>query len=178
MMKMKYTKVLPLAVLILVSCTARVTFTSSRTPTPEPTPTGDKFPTATVTRDPAKGDIEGRLAWFESSTSTSMPINKVNLEINGHTGSYPRYTARADQNGHFKFSNIEPGDYGFGIYLNLQLHERLCDAPQYIYGTDLKWLHYATWLKGEIWHDILFSSVDVTVDPGETVVLDFVLKCP
>lgn len=107
-----------------------------------------------------------------------VSVTRVNLEINGHTGDYPRYTTRTDQNGDFKFANIQPSDYGFGIYLNMKISERQCEAPEYSYSRDLKWLHYATWSKVDVWYDILFSSVDVTVDPGETVALDFVLKCP
>src|SRR5688572_1830333 len=124
------------------------------------------------------GNIEGDLSWLDASISTSTPIKRVNLEINGHSGKHPRYTAKVDQKGHFIFANIEPGDYGFGIYINVPFTERLCEAPEYIYGTDLGWLHYATWLKGDVWYDILFSNTDVVVAPGETVVLDFVLKCP
>lgn len=124
------------------------------------------------------GNIEGNLSWLLSSTSTSLPIEGVNLEINEHTGDRRHYMTRADANGHFIFANIDPGEYGFGIYLNLQLDERKCETPEYVFGQDLGWQHYATWFKVDVWYDILFSSTDVKVEPGETVVLDFVLKCP
>jgi hypothetical protein len=179
---MKYTNLFLLLVSILASCGAPATPAPTQTFTQESTPksileiTGT--PAVTVTPDPEMGNIEGDFSWLESSTSTSVPIKGINLKINGHTGSYPRYATEVDQNGHFRFSNIEPGKYGFGIYLNLPISERRCEAPEYIYGTDLDWLHYSTWLRGDIWHDIIFSSVDVTVDPGKTVVLNFVLECP
>lgn len=179
--KMKCAKLLALAVLFLPSCAAPETVPPTQTFTPAPstsTPIASGTPTLTVTPDPAMGSIEGDLSWLMSSTSAALPISGVNLEINGHTGNNPRYTAQADQNGHFKFANIEPADYGFGVYLNLQISERQCDNPEYVYGRDLKWVRYATWLKADVWYDILFSSVDVTVNPGEVVVLDFVLKCP
>jgi hypothetical protein len=54
----------------------------------------------------------------------------------------------------------------------------MCEAPEYEFNRDLGWLHYATALRGDIWYDILFSSEDVTVLPGQTVFVDFVLKCP
>ncbi|MBI5824896.1 MAG: carboxypeptidase regulatory-like domain-containing protein [Chloroflexi bacterium] len=179
--KMKCAKLLALAVLFLASCAAPETVTPTQTFTSAPstsTPSAGGTPTRTITPDPAMGSIEGDLSWWMSSTSAALPISGVNLEINGHTGNNSRYTARTDPNGHFKFANVEPADYGFGVYLNLQISERQCDAPEYVYGMDLKWVHYATWLKADIWYDILFSSVDVTVNPGEVVKLGFVLKCP
>jgi hypothetical protein len=168
----KYVNLFLLLVPILASCGAPATsaFTQESTPSSILEPTG--------TPDPGVGNIEGNFSWLESSTSTRVPIKGINLKISGHTGSYPRYTTELDQNGHFEFSNIEAGKYGFGIFLNLPISERRCEAPEYIYSTDLEWLHYATWLRGDIWHDIIFSNVDVTVDPGKTVALDFVLKCP
>ncbi|MBI3153325.1 MAG: hypothetical protein HYZ21_14410 [Chloroflexi bacterium] len=180
---MKYTRLFILVALFLASCAApaRVTPTQTFTqesPSPTSTPDVDGTPTLTVTPDLAMGNIEGNLSWLIASTSTTMPITRVNLEINGHTGDYPRYTTRTDQNGDFKFANIQPSDYGFGIYLNMKISERQCEAPEYSYSRDLKWLHYATWSKVDVWYDILFSSVDITVNPGETVALDFVLKCP
>lgn len=102
----------------------------------------------------------------------------MNLELNGHSGSYPRYTAKTDADGHYVFANIEPNDYGLGIYFNLPVDKRMCDAPEYEFNRDLGWLHYATALRGDIWYDILFSSEDVTVLAGQTVFVDFVLKCP
>ncbi len=183
---MKYKRFFLFIVLTLASCAAPVTEVPvpTQTFTLAPTlsfPTDTPFigrPTMTVTPDPALGSIEGNLSWLLTSTSANVPIKGVNLEINGHTGSNPRYTIKTDDNGYFKFSNIEPGEYGFGIYLNLQLSERRCETPEYVYSQDLQWLHYATGLKIDVWYDILFSSVDVVVNPGEAAVLNFELKCP
>ncbi len=181
---MKPRRFFMLIVLALASCAAPLTETPVPTQTftleptfPSPTNTVGA-PTMTVTPDPVLGSIEGNLSWLLASTSTNVPIKGVNLEINGHTGSNPRYTIRTDENGYFKFSNIEPGEYGFGIYLNLQISERRCETPEYVYSQDLQWLHYATGLKIDVWYDILFSSVDVIVNPGEVAVLDFELRCP
>jgi hypothetical protein len=168
--QVKYVNLFLLLVPILASCGAPATPTFTQGSTPNSS--------LEITGTPGVGSIEGNFSWLESSTSTSVPIEGINLKISAHTGSYPRYTTEVDQNGHFKFSNIEAGKYGFGIFLNLPISKRRCEAPEYIYGTDLEWLHYATWLRGDMWHDIIFSSVDVTVDPGKTVALDFVLKCP
>jgi hypothetical protein len=170
--QVKYVNLFLLLVPILASCGAPATPTFTQESTPS------SILELTGTPDPGVGNIEGSFSWLKSSTSTRVPIKGINLKISGHTGSYPRYTTELDQNGHFEFSNIEAGKYGFGIFLNLPISERRCEAPEYIYSTDLEWLHYATWLRGDIWHDIIFSSVDVTVDPGKTVALDFVLKCP
>lgn len=176
---MKPSKLLLLFVILLASCASPATLTSTQTSAP-PTSTVEVVgtPTINVTPDPTMGHIEGDFSWFFSSTSTSAPIGLVNLEINGHTGDYRRFITKVGSNGHFTFGNIEAGDYGFGIYFNLPVSERMCETPEYVYGTDLDWEHYATWLKVGVWYDILFSSIDVTVKPGETVVLDFVLKCP
>lgn len=171
---MKYLNLLLL--FFLTSCALSVGPVPVSTLTPEIDIVGTL--TSTVTPDPNMGSIEGDFSWLESANNTSSPIPGINLEINGHTGNQKRYATRVDQNGHFTFGNIEPGDYGFGIYLNLRLSEKRCDAPEYVYGTDLGWEHYATWLKVEVFYDILFSSKDVVAKPGETVVLDFVLKCP
>jgi hypothetical protein len=89
-----------------------------------------------------------------------------------------RYTAKVDDQGHFSFEGIDPNHYGLGVYLNLPVDERLCPAPKYEYSQDLEWVHYATALRGDIWYDILFSSKDIVLDSGETVVVDFILKCP
>jgi len=124
------------------------------------------------------GNIEGNISWLASIKSTRVPISNVNIEINGHSDTAPRYTTKTDLNGNYIFINIEPIEYGFGIFLNLPINKRLCEAPEYLYSKDLGWLHYATALRGDIWYDILFSNQDVMVSPGKTVVIDFVLKCP
>ena len=180
---MKYTKLSLLVVLLLVSCAAPATPAPTPAFTQEPTSlisTGDVSNTTPIpiTIDPAMGNIEGNIAWLDPIKSTKVPIHNVNIEINGHSGSTPRYTTKTDLNGHYTFVNIEPIQYGFGIYLNLPISERLCEAPEYIYSEDLGWLHYATALRGDIWYDILFSTKDVMVNPGDIAVLDFELKCP
>ncbi len=175
---MQYNKLYLLMVLILVSCAA------PETPAPTPTFTQEPiFPTSTVevtsqTPDPATGSIQGNISWLDPATSTRLPVKTVNIELNGHSGSNPRYTAKTDSNGFYSFVNIEPIKYGFGIYFSIPISERRCDNPEFSYDVDLDWLHYATALKGELWFDIIFSNTDVAVKPGEVVVMDFVLKCP
>jgi hypothetical protein len=176
---MKYTKLFLLVVPILASCTAPVTPT--RVFTEEPTTSiPDIISTATipVTIDPAMGSIEGTISWADSLESAGDPIGNVNIELNGHSSSTPRYKIKNDPSGHYKFVNIEPIDYGVGVYFNLPITQRRCEDPEFIYGQDLGWQHYATALREDIWYDVIFSSKDLTVKAGETVVMDFVLKCP
>lgn len=180
---MKYRKLFLLVILVSVSCAAPATPAPTQAFTQEPaTPTSIFEVSGTapipVNIDPAMGNIDGNISWLDPIKSTNVPISNVNIEINGHSGSNPRYTTKADLNGHYTFVNIEPMNYGFGIYFNLPISERLCEAPEYLFSKDLGWLHYATALRGDIWYDILFSNKDVIVNPGEVVVLDFVLKCP
>ena len=181
--KMKNKKLFLLIVIILSSCTT-VTLSPTQTSTPEPTSpisTVDVNGAAStpVKMDPAKGGIQGNISWLDPVTSTKIPVKTVNLELNGHSGSKPpRYTIKTDPDGNYKFVNIEPINYGFGVYFSIPLSERLCDNPEITYDQDFGWLHYTTWLKGELWFDIIFSSKDVVVKPGEVVILDFALKCP
>jgi hypothetical protein len=178
---MKYTKLFLLVVFVLASCAAPVTPSPTQTFMQEPTISSpDVISTATipVTIDPAMGSIEGTISWADSLESTSEPVGNVNLELNGHSSSTPRYKIKNDLNGHYKFVNIEPVNYGVGVYFNLPISQRRCEDPEFIYGQDLGWLHYATALREDIWYDVIFSSKDLTVKPGETVVMDFVLKCP
>ena len=170
---MKDLKLLLLIVAVLVSCAAPVTPTAS-VGTPvivRPSPIATKA-------TPSPGNVEGTISWLTSPNSKKIPISRVNLELNGHLKDNPRYTAKTDMNGHYSFENIEPNNYGLGVYLNLSVDQRVCEAPEYQYNQDLGWLHYATALRGDIWYDILFSSEDVVLSPGETVFVNFVLKCP
>ena len=175
---MKYTKLFLLVILVLVSCTAPATLAPTQEPTSSIT-LSDVSGTAPipVTIDPAMGNIEGNISWLDPAKSTKVPISNVNIEMNGHSGSTPRYITKTDLNGHYTLVNIEPIQYGVGIYFNLSISERLCETPEYLYSKDLGWLHYATALKGDTWYDILFSNEDVMVHPGEIVVMDFELKC-
>ncbi len=178
---MKYTKLFLLVVPILASCAAPVTPSPTHAFTEEPTTSiPDIISTATipVTIDPAMGSIEGTISWADYLESTGEPVGNVNIELNGHSSSTPRYKIKNDLNGHYKFVNIEPVNYGVGLYFNLPISQRRCEGPEFIYGQDLAWLHYATALRKDIWYDVIFSSTDLTVNPGETVVMDFVLKCP
>jgi hypothetical protein len=181
---MKNKKLFMLVVLVLVSCAAPVTPAPTQTFTQEPTSsTSIFFDSSTaapipVTINPAMGTIEGNISWLDPKKLTKIPISHVNLEINGHSSGNPRYTTKTDPKGHYAFVNIEAVKYGIGVYLNLPISERRCEAPEYLYSEDLGWLHYATALRGDIWYDILFSTKDVMVNPGWIVVVDFVLKCP
>jgi len=176
---MKYTKLFLLVVPILASCTAPVTPTQVFTEEPTTTiPDINSTATIPVTIDPAMGSIEGTISWADSLESAGDPVGNVNIELNGHSSSTPRYKIKNDLNGHYKFVNIEPIDYGVGVYFNLPISQRRCEDPEFIYGQDLGWLHYATALREDIWYDVIFSSKDLIVGPGETVVMDFVLKCP
>jgi hypothetical protein len=177
--EVKYTKLFLLIVFALTACAAPVT----KVPTPTIqvstiTPEAGGTPTLTVTPDSSMGAVEGHFSWSLSKDSASLPIQGVTLQLDRHSGEYKKYKVKTESDGHFVFANIEPGSYGFGIYLNLQLSERQCEAPEYVYGQDLGWQHYATWLKVDVFYDVLFSSTDITVKPGEVVLLDFVLKCP
>ena len=174
---MKYTKLFLLIVFVLASCAAPASPAPTQTFTQEPTHPSSTVPIP-VTIDPAMGSIEGTISWADSLESTGDPVGNVNIELNGHSSSTPRYKIKNDLNGHYKFVNIEPINYGVGVYFNLPISQRRCENPEFIYGQDLGWLHYATALRRDIWYDVIFSSKDITVNPGETVVMDFVLKCP
>jgi hypothetical protein len=180
---MKYTKLFLLVFPVLASCAAPATPAPTRAFTQEPTAPiiiADVSSTApiSVTIDPAMGSIEGTISWADSLKSTGEPVSNVNIELNGHSSSTPRYKIKNDLNGHYKFVNIEPVNYGVGVYFNLPISERRCENPEFLYGQELGWLHYATALRRDIWYDVIFSSKDLMVNPGETVVMDFVLKCP
>ncbi len=43
------------------------------------------------------------------------------MQLDRHNGDYLKYKVKTEADGHFVFANIEPGQYGFGIYMNLQL---------------------------------------------------------
>lgn len=184
---MSYVKYFLPAVLFLASCAAPVTIVSSSTPTFPPTSTHASStdtpealgtPTLTVTPNAALGTVEGYFSWSQPNTTETLPIPEVTVQLDRHSGDYLKYKVKTEADGHFVFANIESGEYGFGIYMNLQLDERQCDAPEYVYSRDLGWQHYASWLKIDVFYDVIFSSTDITVNPGEAVVLDFVLKCP
>ncbi len=184
---MKYQKLFLLVVLFLTACAAPATIIPSAAPTfaatstlPSSTNIPQAFgtPTLTVTPDAELGTVEGHFSWAQPNKSESLPIPEVTVQLDRHSGDYLKYKVKTESDGHFVFANIEPGQYGFGIYMNLQLSERQCDAPEYVYSQDLGWQHYASWLKIDVFYDVIFSSVDITVNPGEVVVLDFVLKCP
>jgi hypothetical protein len=174
-----YTKLFLLIALALTACATPVTQAPTSTrPVSTNTPEAGGTPTLTVTPDASMGAVEGHFSWSQSKEPASLPIEGVTLQLDRHGGEYKKYKVKTEADGHFVFANIEPGSYGFGIYMNLQLSERQCEAPEYIYGQDLGWQHYATWLKVDVFYDVLFSSTDITVKPGDVVVLDFVLKCP
>jgi len=180
---MKHIKSLLLIVLMLDSCarpaatTPTPTFTQELT-SPKSTPDVSATAPVSVTPDTAMGKIEGNISWSIPTSSAQVPVSSVNLKISGHSGSYPSYKTSVDLNGHYSFPNIEPMNYGIGIFFNLPIGERLCENPEFHSDNDLDWLHYATALRGDIWHDILFSNKDVNVNAKEVFVLDFVLKCP
>lgn len=184
---MRYTKFFLLAVLFLASCVAPATAVATPIPTFVPistfSPSTDApevlgTPTLTVTPDAALGTVEGHFSWSQPNASESLPIPEVTVQLDRHSGDYLKYKVKTESDGYFVFANVEPGQYGFGIYMNLQLSERQCDAPEYVYSRDLGWQHYASWLKIDVFYDVIFSSTDITVNPGDVVVLDFVLKCP
>jgi hypothetical protein len=170
MMSTRFSLILAL-LLFLTACT---TPASVKTSTPEPQITIQ----ATFTPDPAMGTVSGKLMWLPSGSSESLPVPNVTLQLERHSDDYLKYKSRSDAEGRYEFSNVEPGSYGIGVYLNLQLGERKCDAPEYVYSRDLEWVHYASWGRVDVWYDVIFSSKDITVKLGETVELDFTLKCP
>jgi hypothetical protein len=170
-------EVLLLVIPILAACASPATPATKQPITPRP-PTVYIGSAAPTTESTSKGNIEGVISWLTNDGATKVPVQHVNLELNGHSDPYPRYTTKTDPNGHYAFEAIEPNNYGLGIYLNLPVSERLCEAPEYHYTHDLDWLHYATALRGEIWYDILFSSKDVVVSPGEIIFLNLELTCP
>lgn len=169
-----------IVILFLTACAAPATPTPTQTSTPEPAKPTQEIgtPTLTVTPDPLLGTVIGSLTWLPSGSSEVQPIPNVTLQLDRHSGEYLKYKVRSGADGTFMFSNVEPGDYGFGVYLNLQLGERKCEAPEYIYSRDLEWVHYASWGKIDVWYDVIFSSKDITVQPGEPQELNFQLKCP
>lgn len=178
---MKYTKLFLLVFPVLSACAAPATPAPTQTFTQEPTISSTNVMSTAaipVTIDPSLGSIEGTISWADSLESNGDPVGNVNLELNGHSNSTPRYKMKNDLNGHYKFVHIEPVNYGVGVYFNLPISQRRCEDPEFLYGQDLGWLHYATALRKDIWYDVIFSSKDLTVKPGETVVMNFVLKCP
>jgi hypothetical protein len=169
-------------ILILTACAAPATSAPTQTSTPEAieaTATIDNStPTLTVTPDAAMGNVQGSITWLPSGTTETPPVPEVTFQLDRHNGDYLKYKSRSEANGQYVFANIEPGEYGVGIYLNLRLSERICDAPEFTSSMDLKWEHYSTWNKVDVWYDVIFSDVDITVKPGETLTIDFQLKCP
>lgn len=168
--------------LFLTACAAPATPAPTQTSTPEaPAATAtidNSTPTLTVTPDAAMGTVEGTITWLPSNTNEALPVPDVTFQLDRHNAEYLKYKVRSEANGHYVFANIEPGDYGVGLYLNLRLGERKCDAPEFTSSTDLEWQHYSTWSKVDVWYDVIFSEVDITIKPGETITLDFQLKCP
>lgn len=169
-------------ILILTACAAPATPAPTQTSTPEAieaTATIDNStPTLTVTPDAAMGSVEGTITWLPADTNETLPVPEVTFQLDRHNGEYLKYKVRSEANGHYVFANIEPGDYGVGMYLNLRLGERKCPAPEFTSSMDLKWEHYSTWSKVDVWYDVIFSDVDITVKPGETITIDYQLKCP
>ena len=163
--------------LFLTACAAPVTKTATIEPPSATATTDNSTPTLTVTPDATMGTVKGNIIWTYSDSQDTPPVPDVTFQMDRHTGDYLKYKARSDANGQYIFANIEPGSHGFGIYLNLQIKERKCDAPDFESTTDLKWVHYSTWTKVDVWYDVIFSSEDFTIEPGQTVVLDFHLKC-
>jgi hypothetical protein len=143
----KHIKLFILVVITLTACVNAPTPTPTFTLRPSThTPEAGGTPTLTVTPDSAKGTIEGRFSWSQSKEPNSVPMPGVTLQLDRHNGEYVKYKVKTEADGHYVFANIEPGNYGFGIYLNLQLSERVCEHPEYIHSQDLGWTHYATWL--------------------------------
>lgn len=166
--------------LFLTACAAPAASAPTQTLTSEPpavTAIDNSTPTLTVTPDAAMGTVAGKITWLYADSSDTPPVPDVTFQLDRHSGDYLKYKARSEADGRYVFANVEPGEYGFGIYLNLQIKERICAAPEFDYSTDLQWVHYSTWSKVDVWYDIIFSSVDVSIKPGETIVLDFQLKC-
>src|SRR5688500_9104500 len=123
---MNYTKLFLLVIPVLVSCASPATPAPTQTFTQEPTtPISISEVSGTapipVTIDPAMGSIEGTISWADSLKSTGEPVSNVNIELNGHSSSTPRYKMKNDLNGHYKFVNIEPVNYGVGVYFNLPI---------------------------------------------------------
>lgn len=163
-------------ILLLTACAAPDAPLQTSTP-PSTAIRKTQTPTLTVTPDATLGIVKGTLTW-QPSASESLPVPDVILQLDRHTGDYLKYKSRTDAQGQFVFTNVEAGEYGVGLYMNLQLGERKCDNPEYTYSRDLKWVHYSTWNKVDVWYDVIFSSEDITITSNETVVLDFKLKCP
>lgn len=169
-------------ILILTACAAPATPAPTQTSTPsapEATATIDNStPTLTVTPDATLATVEGTMTWLPSGTDEILPVPDVTMQLDRHGGEYLKYKIRTEANGHYVFANIEPGTYGVGMYLNLRVGERKCGAPEFTSTLDLGWEHYSTWSKVDVWYDVIFSDTDITIKPGETVVIDYQLKCP
>ncbi len=173
---MKRAKIFLFTCFIVASCSTPVT---PPVQTPVTSVAAKSNATSTlITPDPAAGNIIGNISWLDPVKLTKTPVKTVRIEINGHSGSSPKYTVKTDADGNYSFINIEPINYGFGIYFSIPISERLCDNPEFSYTLNLEWIHYTTALKGNLWFDIIFSSQDVLANAAETVVMDFVLKCP
>jgi len=164
----------PFLILALTACAAPDTPTP--TVTPEPLPTAGIIDNAAL--DPALGNVQGSITWLLPNSADNPPVPDVTFQLDRHSGEYLKYKVQSQADGYYVFANIEPGEYGFGVYLNLKLDERSCGAPEFTSSKDLQWVHYSTWSKVDVWYDIIFSEADITVKPGETVTLDFQLKCP
>lgn len=165
----------PFLILLLTACAAPATSAPTQTVTPKPPPTAAIADNASP--DPVPGTVEGKITW-QLSNADHAPVPDVTFQLDRHSGEYLKYKVQSQADGQYIFANVEPGEYGFGVYLNLKLDERSCGAPEFTSSQDLQWAHYSTWSKVDVWYDIIFSEVDITVKPGETVTLDFQLKCP
>ncbi|GAB4399848.1 MAG: hypothetical protein OHK003_24750 [Anaerolineales bacterium] len=165
----------PFLILLLTACAAPAASTPTAALEPLPTHTASL---PTVTPNPNLGKVEGRITWLFSDSPDTPPVPDVTFQLDRHSGDYLKYKAKSQADGYYVFANVEPGEYGFGVYLNLKLDERSCGAPEFTYSKDLQWVHYSTWSKVNVWYDIIFSEVDIAVKPGETITLDFQLKCP
>jgi len=174
---MKNFKRLLLVIPVLAACAGPATPATRQPMTPNP-PTVSIGSAAPMGKSTSMGNIKGTISWLTNDSPGKVPVQHVNLELNGHSDPNPRYTTKTDRSGHYAFEDIEPNSYGLGVYFNLPVGDRLCEAPEYQYTQDLDWLHYATALRGEIWYDIVFSSKDVILHPGEIIFLNIELKCP
>lgn len=127
-----------------------------------------------TTLNPAKGHIEGNISWYPQP-----PIENVVIQIYEAGSSTPKLETKTDAKGYYKFVNIEPTEYGFGITVVIPSNEKVCTSPEVLFDVDLEWFHYARdYNNSNGWIDIWQSINLAKIEAGKIIYVDAILKCP
>ena len=128
-----------------------------------------------TTLDPSKGHIEGNISWV----NPQKPIENVAIQSYEAGSSTPKQETKTDAKGYYKFVNIEPIEYGFGITVITPSNEKVCTSPEVLFDVDLEWFHYARDYNNnnqgvDIWQSINLAKVEA----GKIIYVDAILKFP